>query len=148
MESDPQVWSRKYNEANMDEEDYREARGENYRPKFQRADGGLSDDDVSWTHLSAQFDSKGSMIDNSRTTARRYRELVGGGSLRDAIIHGGGVHSPINLMETKGELGKPQVAGGHHRVAVMLNERPDELMPVLHNEDFGQARANKHYKYT
>ena len=43
-----------------------------------------------------------------------------------------GVQMPIMLStETKGRTGKPNVAGGHHRLAVMANLNSDQLMPVM-----------------
>jgi len=36
---------------------------------------------------------------------------------------------------------RPQVLGGHHRLAVMAAERPDDLMPVEHFRDLWQARG-------
>jgi hypothetical protein len=51
-----------------------------------------------------------------------------------------GVQKPVSLGRQFGEMGKPQVVGGHHRIAVMGEEAPDELMPVLHYESFHHAR--------
>ena len=43
-----------------------------------------------------------------------------------------GVQMPVMLAtETQGRTGKPNIAGGHHRVAVMNNLNPDQLMPVM-----------------
>lgn len=43
-----------------------------------------------------------------------------------------GVEMPVMLStETTGIYGKPNIAGGHHRVAVMANLNPDQLMPVM-----------------
>ena len=43
-----------------------------------------------------------------------------------------GVEMPVMLAtETQGRMGKPNIAGGHHRVAVMNNLNPDQLMPVM-----------------
>jgi hypothetical protein len=51
-----------------------------------------------------------------------------------------GVQHPVSLGREMGSMGKPQIVGGHHRIAVMAEEAPDELMPVLHFQSFGQAR--------
>ena len=65
-----------------------------------------------------------------------------------------GVKRPVHLGTQMGKSGKPQVVGGHHRIAVMKEVAPDELMPVLHHENFqqawGQARFNrgKGFPYT
>ena len=43
-----------------------------------------------------------------------------------------GVKMPISLAtETQGRSGRPNVAGGHHRLAVMANLNPDQLLPVM-----------------
>lgn len=51
-----------------------------------------------------------------------------------------GVLKPVSLGSQFGESGKPQIVGGHHRIAVMAEEAPDELMPVLHYDSFHEAR--------
>lgn len=43
-----------------------------------------------------------------------------------------GVRKPVTLGTQFGDSGKPQVVGGHHRIATMADIAPDELMPVLH----------------
>jgi hypothetical protein len=47
-------------------------------------------------------------------------------------LHTQGVNMPIMLAtETQGVTGKPNVAGGHHRLAVMSHLSPDQLLPVM-----------------
>ena len=81
-------------------------------------------------------------------------------TLRDAVVQDG-VKNPISLQipsEKKpsrfelpnpgtGSHGKPQILGGHHRVAVMDQHRPNDLMPVMHFEDSLQARESLGHKY-
>ena len=43
-----------------------------------------------------------------------------------------GVQKPVSLGTNIGSQGKPQVVGGHHRIATMADLDPDELMPVIH----------------
>lgn len=72
-------------------------------------------------------------------------------SLQDSIADEG-VRHPVHLMFEPGSLGKPQVAGGHHRIAASLDVDSDKLMPVLHHENWHkvtQMRSNPDgpYKY-
>lgn len=52
-----------------------------------------------------------------------------------------GVRSPVSLSLERGRSGLPQVAGGHHRIAAMDEEAPDELLPVVHHRQFHDAKA-------
>jgi CBS domain containing-hemolysin-like protein len=45
-------------------------------------------------------------------------------------------------------MGKPEVVGGHHRLAVMQFDRPDDLIPVLHHRDIFEAKTSREYRYT
>lgn len=73
------------------------------------------------------------------------RRAPGGDYLYEHIAKHG-VMNPIILTDptapqwAMGSQGKPQVLGGHHRVAVMSDVRPDELMPVEHFKDMPTAR--------
>ena len=59
-----------------------------------------------------------------------------------------GVRNPISLQTGGfGVYGKPQVLGGHHRLAVMEEHRPDDLMPVAHFENTVQARKSLGNRY-
>jgi hypothetical protein len=59
--------------------------------------------------------------------------------MRDHIMSGGDV-PPVHLTtEHPGIEGKNMIAGGHHRIAVGLYERPDALIPVLHHKQFSDA---------
>jgi hypothetical protein len=54
-----------------------------------------------------------------------------------------GVQKPIHLGRTIGSQGKPEIVGGHHRMAVMRNLNQDQLMPVLHHTDLYGARSSQ-----
>lgn len=72
------------------------------------------------------------------------------GSLYNSIKEEG-VRSPIHLGKNIGTMGKPQVAGGHHRLGAQFDIDPDQPMPVLHHEDIQAARrssASGGYKYS
>lgn len=72
-------------------------------------------------------------------------------SLADSIRQHG-VEKPITLEAPKwsaqydGSQGKPQILGGHHRYAVMREERPNDLMPVTFRNDFWEAKSDKDYR--
>lgn len=69
-------------------------------------------------------------------------------SLRDAIVDDG-VKNPVSLQvpDLTGSMGKPQILGGHHRVAVMEAEKPHALMPVEHFRGTQEARRSLGRKY-
>lgn len=58
------------------------------------------------------------------------------------------VRKPIHLAhdedprdEREGDIpAYPQIAGGHHRIAVLNEEAPDQLQPVLHHETLAEAQ--------
>ena len=61
-----------------------------------------------------------------------------------------GVENPISLQadhSRKGLLGKPEILGGHHRVAVMYEQRPRALMPVEHFENYVDAQRSLGDRY-
>jgi hypothetical protein len=50
-----------------------------------------------------------------------------------------GVSHPIALGQHESPSGRPSLAGGHHRVAVMAHLNPDQLLPVVHVKDVREA---------
>ena len=60
--------------------------------------------------------------------------------LRDEILERG-VEKPVHLQVPDGDDTKPQVLGGHHRIAVMNEHKPDELMPVLFHDGIFSAQS-------
>ena len=72
-----------------------------------------------------------------------------GHALYDDLEKNGVTHA-ISLQDDPrivGSLGKPQILGGHHRVAVMHSLRPDDLMPVEHFRDVAEAKWERRGKY-
>jgi hypothetical protein len=70
-------------------------------------------------------------------------------SLRDALLQDG-VKNPISLQADQEQTGshwKPEILGGHHRVAVMSEHKPDVLMPVEHFEDINDAQRSLGKRY-
>lgn len=68
-------------------------------------------------------------------------------SLADSIMESG-VKSPVRLGETTGIHGKPEIVGGHHRLAVATVHAPDQFVPVLHHRSIRDAKSDPVYKYS
>jgi hypothetical protein len=62
-----------------------------------------------------------------------------GQSLYDSIREEG-VKGPIRLGQEIGSMGKPQIVGGHHRLAAATEAAPNRLVPVLHDKNIWSAR--------
>ena len=83
--------------------------------------------------------------------ARKAREF---GPYGEASIAQHGVIDPVHLGTKYGTEGKPQIVGGHHRIAVSMNVNPHRLIPVVHHEgdldDISSAMLadNPPYPYT
>ncbi len=61
-----------------------------------------------------------------------------------------GIIYPLSLQEDPdvvGSKGKPEVLGGHHRVAIMDEHAPDDMMPVEFYPDIEAARKGLGWKY-
>jgi hypothetical protein len=145
QESDDQLWDRKYREADMHPQDYAEERGEELPRRYMTSGGHVTSrsfslverpkdtesDDTEWTY---KYHTPDWDYDNA--------------SLRDKIV-AEGVKSPVRLgHQTRNINGQNEIVGGHHRLAVMRAEKPDELMPVLHYDDLWDAKISSHYPYT
>jgi hypothetical protein len=64
-----------------------------------------------------------------------------------------GVKSPIRLGQTIGSQGKPEIVGGHHRVAsatehAQYGNWSHQFLPVLHYKNIGEAKSDPTFKYT
>ena len=85
---------------------------------------------------------------------RKYEEALiekhlNGDYLADHIAEHG-IENPVSLQAdpwVTGSLGKPAILAGHHRIAVMETERPDELMPVEHYNSVAHARRSKGVRF-
>jgi hypothetical protein len=68
-----------------------------------------------------------------------------GPSLHDRIA-AEGIQSPVHLgFGNTGMLGKPQVLGGHHRLAAQEDIDPDQFIPVKHWKSIHEARRSGEY---
>lgn len=77
-----------------------------------------------------------------RKLGEAQRRSSGGRSLQDRI-KSEGVLTPVALGELTNAAGKPMIAGGHHRLAVMSHLNPDQLMPVMPVAHVLEAKALK-----
>lgn len=85
--------------------------------------------------------------------------VVGEDGISDAVGDGwsladdvrvNGVKYPVSLQidfRRKGRLGKPEILGGHHRIAVMEEYRPDDLIEVRFYDDMYEAQGDLKDKY-
>lgn len=131
MESDEDLWARKLEES---QEFDRHGQHGYY--------GDAKADPLHGMHRSSSFSSSSSGDGNDG--------WGGGESLYDSIASQG-VMGPIRLGSETGDMGKPQIVGGHHRLAAATEAAPDRLVPVLHDKNIWAARdqsASGGYPYS
>lgn len=129
-----------------------------YRHEYEGGDGAaqlMVEDPRGGEFTQRSLTTAGTGNDMTVTTAedgglqytRRYSEQ----SLYDSVARDG-VQKPVSLAhEQFGSLGKPEIVGGHHRLASQNNIDPDALVPVLHHKTIQDARSvstTKGYKYS
>lgn len=140
LETDDQLYARKYDEAQMSPEEYSEHHhGRELTPKYERPGGGETKREGTYRETWRGQ----SQTDNPRKseTYEPFEPIWGGGeSVRDSVVREG-VHAPLSLGRQFGSQGKPQIVGGHHRLAVMKEEKPDDLIPVLHFKSISDAQS-------
>lgn len=147
VESDEQLWDRKLSEAQNEygrhgqHEDrdsdplFRGGRGGGTmgsyegQPTWRPGDAGPST--TAWDRHDARVNSW-----EERRAEARYDQ---GESLYDSIASEG-VHGPIRLGQEIGSMGKPQIVGGHHRLASATDAAPNRFVPVLHDQSIWSAR--------
>lgn len=130
IETDEQLWDRKAEEAYDPEYSPVSAKRANSFTMRSATTGGRSNQPMGTDTANTYEQPQGAHFRHSwDTTLGESIESVG-------------VKYPVHLGQTKGSQGKPQVVGGHHRMAVMRNLNPDQLMPVLHHQDLKHARSS------
>lgn len=73
---------------------------------------------------------------------KRHEASLGVIPTLDQQILKDGVHTPVSLESPGKSVPRdPYVLGGHHRIAVMSEHKPDALMPVEHFPSGKAARA-------
>lgn len=96
---------------------------------------------VPWDNDREWVDHRGDWETDEEVWGRKLSEARESGLDRDVVSHG--VRNPVPLEHVDpwwhGNR-TPQLMGGQHRVAVMSQERPDDLMPVEHFEDFKDVK--------
>lgn len=149
METDDELWDRKLEESQYSKRDYAMDRGEGVTGTGTFVDR-LYDRDsgpVRQTGHTETWEAKEESYVNRKIGAWRESHEE---SLYDSIAKSG-VRSPIRLGEAEGMMGKPEIVGGHHRLAAQTDLNQDQFVPVLHHEDIGEARSKRTergYKYT
>lgn len=123
QESDDELWDRKLEEA---QEFGRHGQHGEYG-------GGARADPLRAAHETSSSSSSSSSSGGSYGSR-------GNESLYDSIAEKG-VMGPIRLGQERGSMGKPQVVGGHHRLAAATDIDRDRLVPVLHDESIYDAQG-------
>lgn len=182
-ETDDELWDRKYDEAHVPREEYRqEVNWSIGSGKFKDSKGNTQSQGGRYTAKSTgNYETREPAVDEmgravkttggrrlyensygdlthnpKRPTSQREETWVEHDPHPDSdpnsslanYIHENGIHSPIRLGRQVGSQGKPQIVGGHHRMAVARQHYPDTLIPVLHDTDIHAAKADTTYKYT
>ena len=161
-EDDDELWSRKLSESKMAPNEYDLAHNAfaknmpemsdvqfgNSMPVRAKHEGTTSFEDREYDYY----------LDKDMQQDAKYEEKLEAYESPDNSLYNQiareGVRSPISLNDpdnyTKfGESGKPQIAGGHHRLAAQFDQDPEKLMPVLHWADgTNEAKASEVWKYT
>lgn len=150
VESDEDLWSRKLDEAHeygvhgqYGEDSASEGRSQD--PLFKGGAGGGTMGSYEggptggWTNPSdSQWDRHYERAD-SWEQKRQDARSGSGESLADSVRNEG-VRGPIRLGSQIGSMGKPQIVGGHHRLAAATAYGSDKLVPVLHDWSIHSAR--------
>lgn len=147
METDQQVWDRKLDESQAYPEDYADMRGEgmSYSKDYFNDTGSLRNN-ASYPKTS-DFTGTGK-TDDLYEERHEYKGLKqmdyeydkNNDSLYDSIRESG-VQYPVHLGTQFGSSNKPEVVGGHHRIAAALDAAPDSPIPVLHHTNINDARS-------
>jgi hypothetical protein len=114
--------------------------------------------DVHAHHPKSEFGERRENDDEVFDRKREEADNYGMGSeddeptLYEDIVRNG-VQKPVTLQDptvrTRGSLGKPEILGGHHRIAVMDLEKPNTYMPVLFDTSLRSAKSGQGgYRYT
>jgi hypothetical protein len=144
-ESDEQLWARKLDES-MEYGRHGQHDDRDSDPLFAGGRGGRTmgtyeGQPTIRTGRSEPSDSAWERHYNREDSWERRRQdsRDGGESLYDSIA-AEGVHGPIRLGSEMGSQGKPEIVGGHHRLAAATEAAPNRLVPVLHDVNIHHAR--------
>ena len=111
------------------------------QPTGLKANGGGQVSDTAWDRHFARENAH----EEKRHEQRMAQEDAHTNeTLYDSIAREG-VKAPIHLGRQVGSMGKPQIVGGHHRLAVATDVDSDKLIPVMHHETIYDAQARPDY---
>lgn len=169
-ESDEQLWNRKLEESQLSRGEYEEVHGgggssasqgtpgyETIMDRAGRSAPFTPSTDAGTRTWESHQDRVDEYVGEKVEQHREQRYWRDQGSLYDtmygAMQPGGEGFKGVIHLGTGGPHGssdKPQVFGGHHRIAAMNDIQPDRLLPVIHNRQFAEARgtATGPWKYT
>lgn len=160
-ESDDELFDRKYEEASMSRSEYADMHGGTFKQRYQSPGGGTHGSDSAGRYKyrdtagNTRVDSRGnpqsgryvgpSGNSDSSGTYHAHEESWQPFDQKPDLslaehIEAHGVTEPVRLGQQFGSMGMPQIAGGHHRIAVMRQDNPHGLMPVIHDESIQGAR--------
>jgi hypothetical protein len=122
--------------------DRQSVNAEGHPPEWYRIHRGMSTNDAYKHHGPFVQENDDQLYDRKRQEAES-RPLA-----QDIKDHGVGM--PVLLEDGSnphggGAQGRRQIVGGHHRVAVMLDHAPDQLMPVRWHRDLRDAQRSGDY---
>ena len=150
-ESDKELWSRKLEESRMPKADYMHAVGgteqvRDMEPGYTDAAEHVGERDgypqynTGGTHT---YEKAQESFDNrvANEYDGRVDDYYSGGDTLHSKIKSEGVKNPVHLGQTGGMQGKPQIVGGHHRIAASMDIDADKLIPVIHHRDLKEARS-------
>jgi hypothetical protein len=158
METDDEVWQRKYDEAfdrpvngqhGWDDARYRNRAGDSTTSPVSYVRHSAGSPKSNYTTGGTWHTGSSAPPATSSFERTHYNEEIDEDdeTLGDSIV-ASGVKSPVRLGETLGQHDMPEVVGGHHRLAVAQFHAPDKLVPVLHYTSLGAAKSDRFYPYT
>lgn len=161
-ENDDEVWDRKLAESKMPPNEYDIAHNAYAKNMPEMSDVQFGNSmpvqakhEGTWSFEEREHEY---YMDKEMQQDARYEEKLEAYESPDNSLYNQiareGVKSPVSLNDPGnysrfGESGKPQVAGGHHRLAAQFDQDPEKLMPVLHFAGgTNEAKENEYYKYS
>lgn len=152
-EADTHVWERKAEEATLPPDEYASEVGSNSETGTntfaarQWQSQHLPHRKVTFENLTEEMEDEQHAFVDQRVEDRAY----GPGGSRLSLfenIRQQGVQQPVRLGQTKSfKTGRPEVVGGHHRIAAQAKIDPDALIPVLHDRNIMTAKQDRGYTY-
>jgi hypothetical protein len=150
-ETDKELWSRKLEESKMPKADYMHAMGgteqvRDMEPGYTDAADHVAYRDGYPEHKTGgtnTYEEAQESFDNRVADEHQGRidDYYSGADTLHSKIKSEGVKKAVHLSQQRGMQGKPQIVGGHHRIAASMDIDSDSLIPVIHHRDFKDARS-------